>query len=118
MPRGGKRSGTPGKAYGNRTDLMDQRAPQSGTATAASAGQVAPASSARQPGPPPGPSPLTPDTTPFPTDPTAFPSEPLTAQPAFLTPPPSDPATLLVRSLMLHSPNPDLRRLLARLENR
>jgi hypothetical protein len=40
--RGGRRQGTPGKAYPNRSDLNVVRAPQSGTATAAGGG-VAPA---------------------------------------------------------------------------
>ena len=41
--RGGRRAGTPGVAYQNRTDLSANRAPQQGTVTAASAGQGAPA---------------------------------------------------------------------------
>lgn len=48
--RGGRRAGTPGVAYANRTDLMAQRAPQTGTVTAASAGQGAPAPQAPPPG--------------------------------------------------------------------
>lgn len=41
MARGGRRQGTPGKGYSNRTDLMQpqNRAPQTATATAASGGQ-------------------------------------------------------------------------------
>lgn len=38
MPRGGKRQGTPGKGYTNRTDLGQDYAPAQGTATPASGG--------------------------------------------------------------------------------
>lgn len=43
MPRGGKRQGTPGKGYTNRTDLAQNYAPASGSATPASGGVEAPA---------------------------------------------------------------------------
>ena len=42
MGRGGRRSGTPGVGYSNRTDLAMARAPQQGTETAAAGGQGAP----------------------------------------------------------------------------
>ena len=42
MPRGGKRQGTPGKGYTNRTDLGQNYAPAEGTATPASGGIEAP----------------------------------------------------------------------------
>lgn len=49
--RGGRRSGTPGKAYSNRTDLNVMRAPQQGTVTAAAGGQGAPAPQPQQQAP-------------------------------------------------------------------
>lgn len=129
MPRGrsgGSRQGTPGKAYPNRVDLMVNRAPQTGLHTAASAGMDRLA--ARQPasapevggapasgGQPPAPF-LTPDMTPNATDPTAYPNEPLTAAPMMAQPSQTSEAQVLIRALMMHDPNPDLRRLLARLE--
>jgi hypothetical protein len=70
MPRGGKRQGTPGKGYTNRTDLgmnYDQ-----GQMTAAAGGMQAP------PGPT-GPAPLTPEDSPMLSDPTQRPDEPITA---------------------------------------
>jgi hypothetical protein len=48
-------------AYPNRTDLSANRSPQSGTMTAASAGQGAPA--ATPAGPPPGPAGIAPEDT-------------------------------------------------------
>lgn len=127
MPRGkgGARQGTPGKGYSNRLDLMMNRAPQTGTHTAATAGmgdltvRSAPAPSAPSaPAQPPAPT-LTPDMTPSPFDPTAYPNEPLTASPLGIGPQDQpDEATMLIRSLMAVHPNPDLRRLLARMENR
>lgn len=128
MPRGkgGARQGTPGKGYANRTDLMMQRAPQTGMHTAATAGMEQrltvrqPESTASSPAPaqPPAPT-LTPDMTPMPFDPTAYPNEPLTTPPLGIGPQNQpDEATMLIRSLMALSPNPDLRRLLARMENR
>ena len=113
--RGGARQGTPGKGYSNRTDLNTARAPQAGLATAAAGGQTPPTSA-------PAVAPqqfLTPDQTPFPTDPTARPGEPVTAPPNLpFVPQAPNPATSLVRALMMQSPNPDLARLLARMENR
>ena len=69
MPRGrgGKREGTPGKGYSNRTDLMENYDQQS--ASPAAGGLEAPSS--RQ-----GPSP---EDSPGLSDPTAFPDEPITA---------------------------------------
>ena len=118
MPRtgkGGPRQGTPGKSYSNRTDLNASHAPQAGLTTAAAGGLPAP-SPAQLPADL-GPR-LTPDQTPSPTDPSAFPSESLTTRPNFTAPPDADEATMLIRSLMTVSPNPDLRRLLAKMENR
>ncbi len=68
MPRGGRRQGTPGRGYSNRTDMMnnyDQARP-----TAAAGGMEG------RPGPP---GPLTPEDVPNLFDPTAFPDEPITA---------------------------------------
>ena len=117
--RGGRRQGTPGKGYSNRTDLNVQRAPQSGLQTAAGGG-VAPPSPAPSAAPSaPAQQFLTPDQTPFPTDPTARPGEPVTAPPNLpFVPQAPNPATSLVRALMMQSPNPDLARLLARMESR
>lgn len=81
MPRGGKRQGTPGKGYSNRTDLMATTkpvAPGQINPTAAG-GMTAPSMS----GPPPQeqapPRMPSPDDTPMLTDPTQYPDEPLTA---------------------------------------
>lgn len=49
MPRGGKRQGTPGKGYTNRTDLGQDYAPVEGTATPASGGVEAPKGQQRPP---------------------------------------------------------------------
>jgi len=85
--RGGRRQGTPGKGYSNRTDLNVQRAPQSGTQTAAGGGlQAAPAPAA----PPQGPPGLTPDQTPSVMDP-GHPAIPL--QDGLATGPGNGPAT-------------------------
>lgn len=71
MPRGGKRQGTPGKAYANRTDMgMDYG---NAGASAAAGGMAPPAGAAM------GPPPPTPDDTPNLSAPTAYPDEPITA---------------------------------------
>ena len=49
MPRGGKRQGTPGKGYTNRTDLGQNYAPAEGTATPSSGGIEAPKTQQRPP---------------------------------------------------------------------
>lgn len=81
MPRGGKRTGTPGKAYQNRSDLGVNYASQQGTTTAAAGGvQAPPAPPAEQPGmPAPGADFPTPDDSPNLLDPTQRPDEPVTA---------------------------------------
>lgn len=66
MPRGGKRQGSPGQAYSNRTDLMQD---YSGAAS-----DVTPRAAAAPTGMPQTPA-LTPDQTPFPRDPSARPYE-------------------------------------------
>jgi len=69
MPRGGKREGTPGKGYSNRTDLTSQYNQAENTAAT---GGIAPSA---------GPPPLTqyPEDTPNLSAPTNFPNEPITA---------------------------------------
>lgn len=69
MPRGGKRQGTPGKGYANRTDLMMQ--PDMEKNTAAAGGMEAPAGGGMM-------LPTSPDQLPSLTTPTQRPDEPLT----------------------------------------
>ena len=75
MPRGGKRRGTPGKGYSNRTDLGMQymAQDQAGMATPAAGGVEA-----RPPAQPQGP-PIFADDIPNLMDPTARPDEPISA---------------------------------------
>lgn len=73
MPRGGKREGTPGKAYANRTD-MGMNYDNAGS-SAASGGVALPPAAPVSAGPPA----LTPDDSPNLSDPTAYPDEPITA---------------------------------------
>jgi hypothetical protein len=68
MPRGGKREGTPGKGYSNRTDLTSNYDQKS--ASPAAGGIEAP---------PMRPPMQTPDDSPNLSDPTQFPDEPITA---------------------------------------
>lgn len=72
MPRGGRRRGTPGRAYSNRTDLgmQYQGQDEAGMATPAAGGVEAP----RQQMAPP----VYPEDIPNLTDPTARPNEPIT----------------------------------------
>ena len=69
MPRGGKRQGTPGKGYSNRTD-MGMRYDMASSQTAATGGMRAPAPPAIE---------TYPEDTPMLLDPTARPGEPVTA---------------------------------------
>jgi hypothetical protein len=69
MPRGGKRQGTPGKAYANRTDMTSDYANEG---SAAAGGMTAPTSAA------PMQLPTYPDQTPNLSDPTSRPDEPVT----------------------------------------
>ncbi len=82
MPRGGKRQGTQGKAYSNRTDLMASMKPPApgGLDTTAAGGMMA-APPPSPGGPPQGaPAPMpSPDDTPMLTGSTMYPDEPLTA---------------------------------------
>jgi len=68
MPRGGKREGTPGKAYSNRTDLTSNYDQQA--ASPAAGGVEAPQMQRPM---------QTPDDSPNLTDPTEFPDEPITS---------------------------------------
>ena len=71
MPRGGKRQGTPGKGYGNRTDMLTNY--DQGKDTAATGGMEPPPMEApATPG-------ITPDDVPGIDAPTNYPSEPVTA---------------------------------------
>lgn len=72
MPRGGKRQGTPGKAYVNRTDMGKNYMPQeeAGLRTPASGGMEAPKEPML---------PAYPEDTPMLTDPTQRPDEPITS---------------------------------------
>lgn len=117
MPRGGKRRGTPGKAYANRTDLTSDYAPGS-----AAGGGMTPAVQQR----PFVGSPMGADQVPNLSDPTMRPQEPVTAGlsvgpgpgPEALGPmPPAamDPLRMAVQAMMMVSPNPDLVRVLNRL---
>ncbi len=67
MPRGGKRKGTPGKGYSNRTDL--QMTYDNADQSAASGGMEAPRQPQRAA--------MYPEDTPMLTDPTQRPSEPI-----------------------------------------
>jgi hypothetical protein len=82
MPRGGKRQGTPGKGYSNRTDLTSDYS----AGSPASGGMVTgPTAAPAGPATPPGPPPTTPQPTSYPedspmlSDPTNRPDEPITA---------------------------------------
>lgn len=68
MPRGGKRQGTPGKAFSNRTDLAQNYAPDA-TGQAAAGGMQRPP---QQPQ-------YSPEDSPMLSDPTQRPGEPITA---------------------------------------
>lgn len=117
MPRGGKRQGTPGRAYTNRTDLTSNYAP----GNAAAGGMEAPAR--QQPAMPM----IGADEVPNIGDPSSRPNEPVTAglnvgmgagaeAMGPMPPPPMDPVRQAIQAMMLVSPNPDLARVLARLD--
>lgn len=110
--RGGRRQGTPGKAYSNRTDLAQNMAGQQGTVTAAAGGIKAPAA------PAPPQSFTTPDMIPSLTDPTARPGEPVThglsygpgGGPEAIGPVPINPTIASIQAAYLANPTPELRR--------
>jgi hypothetical protein len=121
MPRGrgGKRQGTPGKAYSNRTDMgMDYNM---GAGSPAAGGQQAPAE--QQPLIRPA---MGADQIPNLSDPTMRPGEPVTAGLSVgpgagpealgpLPPPPMDPLRMAIQAMMMVAPNPDLVRVMNRL---
>ena len=106
MARGGRRQGTPGKAYTNRSDLNTMRAPQQGTATAAAGGVTPPpAHNVSAPASAPlAPPRLTPDDTPNLTDP-GNPSVPMTsglatgAGSGYKGPSPADEVSIIAKYL-------------------
>lgn len=118
MPRGGRRQGIPGKGYSNRTDLAQNYEPGN-----AAAGGIKP-----QPQRPPMPMPmLGADDVPNIFDPTGRPNEPVTAGLSVgpgagpealgpMPPPPADPVRQAIQAMLLISPNPDLVRVLNRLD--
>jgi len=119
MPRGGKREGTPGKAYVNRTDLGMDYAP----GDAAAGGMQAPAQQAGSLMPPI----IGADQVPNLGDPTNRPNEPVTAGIPYgegpgpealgpMPPDPTDPIRMVIQAMMMTTPNADLSRLLARLD--
>lgn len=77
MPRGGKRAGTPGKGYSNRTD-MGQNYMSTADSNTAATGGVSGETAAPAAPPPMLPS-RSPDDSPMLTDPSNNPGEPLTA---------------------------------------
>lgn len=118
MPRGGKRQGTQGKGYSNRTDLAVDYAPGGDPAAG---GVTAPMEQRPVMGPAIGA-----DEVPNLGDPTMRPDEPVTTGlsvgaglgPAAMGPmPPSpmDPMRQILQAMMLVSPNPDVQRLLNKL---
>ena len=119
MPRGGKRQGTQGRAYSNRTDLTSNYGPKGSPA----AGGMEPP---RDQTPLMGPA-IGADMVPNLGDPSMRPAEPVTAGlpvgpgagPEALgpmPPPPMDPVRQVVQAMMLVAPNPDLIRVMARLD--
>lgn len=119
MPRGGKRQGTQGKAYANRTDLATDYAPGGNPA---SGGMEAPAQQ-RQFMPPLVGADQVPNIGDF----TQRPDEAVTAglpvgagpgreaMPP-MPPAPTDPIRQVIQAMMMVAPNPDLARVLARLD--
>jgi hypothetical protein len=118
MPRGGKRQGTQGKGYANRTDLATDYGPQGSPAS----GEMAPPMGQDFSM---GPS-IGADMVPNLGDPTGRAEEPVTAGlpigagPGMdamgpLPPQPTDPMRQVLQAMMLVAPNPDVQRLLNRL---
>jgi hypothetical protein len=120
---GGPRQGTPGRGYGNRTDLLMARKPASANLDATGrpiTGQAAPQPGQQAPQ-------ITPDQTPTPTQPTMYPDEPVTAglpigpgagpEGLASAPAPPNPTIDLLRALLAKTDNPDIRRLLARVND-
>lgn len=127
MPRGGRRTGTPGVAYSNRSDLATGYAPQQGTVTAAAGGQTAPpapAPATAAPTPAAAPSHILPDQIPALNAPTDRPGEPVTAgldvgpgaDSSAIGFMPPDPASQSIRAAYMAHPTPELRRALTYLD--
>lgn len=119
MPRGGKRQGTQGRAYSNRTDLTSN---YGANGSPAAGGMEAP----REQTPLMGPG-IGADMVPNLGDPSMRPDEPVTAGLSVgpgsgpealgpMPPPPTDPVRQVVLAMMQVAPNPDLIRVLARLD--
>lgn len=119
MPRGGKRQGTQGKGYSNRTDLAVDYAPGGNPAT----GGVEPPMQQR---PIIGPT-IGADEVPNLGDPTMRANEPVTAGLNIglgpgseamgpMPPPPMDPIRQVLQAMLLQGGNPDVVRLLNRLD--
>jgi hypothetical protein len=119
MPRGGKRQGTPGKAYSNRTDLGMNYMP----GEAASGGINAPVEQMPAIQLPD----IAADQVPNIGDISTRPMEPVTAGLPIglgagpeaigpMPPSPMDPVRQIMQALMINSPNPDLVRILNRLD--
>lgn len=125
MPRGGKRSGVPGKGYSNRTDLLSMRAPATGAQTPASGGVPVPQG---QPQPISNPQTVptlgqeytTPDMVPRLDDPSLRPDEPITTGlpvgpgggPEALGPMPYSRESAGLMAAFQQNPTPELRRAL------
>ena len=118
MPRGGNRQGTQGKGYANRTDLATDYAPGGNPATG---GMEAPKEQKPIMGPIVGA-----DQVPNLSDPTMRPNEPVTTGLDIgagmgseamgpMPPSPMDPMRQILQAMMLVSPNPDVQRLLNKL---
>ena len=120
MPRGGERRGTQGKAYSNRTDLAVDYAPGG---SPASGGMTPP----KQQQELMRPVPVGADQVPNLSDPTNRPNDPITSGLSMgpgpgpealppMPPNPSDPIRQVIQAMMMVSPNPDLIRILNRLD--
>lgn len=117
MARGGKRQGTPGKGYSNRTDLLTNRQDAGASPfTPASGGVAAPQQAApRAPG-------VYPEDVPKLNDPTSRPNEPVTAGlwrgagpgPEALGAMPPDPVTAEIEAAYALMPTPELRNVIRR----
>ena len=118
MRRGGKRQGTPGKGYANRTDLGVDYAPGNAAAGGIQApAQQAPMMSRR----------IGADEVPNLGDPTGRAGEPVTAGLPFgagagaeamgpMPPAPGNPMRQVLQAMLLYGANPDVTRLLNRLD--
>lgn len=122
MARGGKRQGTPGVGYSNRTDLAQNRMPASAAATPASGGVTAPTLGQQQP-------PqlhIDPNEIPKLDDPTHRPNEPVTSGlmsgagpgPEAIGPVPPDPVVQELEAAYLVMQTPELARVISRFKAR